>query len=687
MAIKLTYEDFKTRVDKIFNNTIDLDKFIYINSGTKGFCKCNICGKEWYAVPNSLLNGHGCRSCYDKRNSDSRKITFNEVKKILENNGSDVEIIGEYIDTKHKCRIRCKICGREWETRIGSYLNGNGCKVCRHNRFDTPSFILLLKKIYGDKYLYDNVVYKNNNTKIKLICKKHGEFEILPSTALKKNSEKCQKCIIETKEKIKQEKEEFKKIKNEEKKLKNKVKKEKKERKKITTEEYIEKCKEVYPDEPYDYSITEYIDSNTKVKIKCLKHGIFEKNPYSFLTGTKCPLCARTGHKYTNEEWIKLAKEKYPNFDYSKVNYVNKETQITIICNEIGSDGKIHGEMKVYPNAFLREGKCVKCNKEITRKKKEKEYIEKASKVHKNKYDYSKVFYDGAHVKIKIICPIHGEFEQNPTNHLNGCNCPKCADDIIKSFNIAKKNGFHNIFIERAKKIHDNKYSNEKTIYNGNETKVIITCPEHGDFLQTPHSHLAGGGCPACAVKKIVDSIKLSQEEFLYRVKDVQKYNNYDFSKIIYEGYDKKVIVICPKHGEFSIKAMSLLQGQGCPICKLPKLEKDVRNILIDNNIEFKQQKHFKKWLGRQSLDFYIKEKNIAIECQGLQHFKNERRYQKLEEVQERDRKKKQLCKDNNVHLIYYLPPVFAEYMSDDDIYFTDVNELVDYIKKYKLNE
>ena len=107
-------------------------------------------------------------------------------------------------------------------------------------------------------------------------------------------------------------------------------------------------------------------------------------------------------------------------------------------------------------------------------------------------------------------------------------------------------------------------------------------------------------------------------------------------------------------------------------------------DILIDNNIEFKQQKYFKKWLGRQSLDFYIKEKNIAIECQGLQHFKNERRYQNLELVQERDRKKKLLCKENNVHLIYYLPAVFAEYMDKDDIFFTDVSDLVEYIKKYK---
>ena len=218
-------------------------------------------------------------------------------------------------------------------------------------------------------------------------------------------------------------------------------------------------------------------------------------------------------------------------------------------------------------------------------------------------------------------------------------------------------------------------------------SKTLITCPIHGDFQQTMHSHLSGRGCPKCSIEKLRYTTRLSQYDFIEKIKYVHRNKNYDFSKVVYDGCENKVVVGCPKHGEFKIKALSLQQGQGCPICRMPKLEITVRNILIENNIKYVMQKRFKKWLGGQSLDFYLPDYNIGIECQGIQHFKNDKMYNKLEEVQNRDERKKKLCRGNNVHLIYYLPPVFAEYMSDDDIYFTDVNELVDYIKNYKLNE
>lgn len=684
MPKKLEFNEFKERIDKIFNNSINVDDFVYVNSGTKGLCKCNICGNEWYAVPNSLLNGHGCRKCYNKKNSESRKIPYSEIVNILETNGSNVEIIGDYIDTKHKCKIKCKLCGREWEARINEYLKGSGCPVCKYGRLTTDILIKSLKNIYGDKYSYDKVNYVNNRTKIILTCKKHGDFNILPSTALKGYKERCVSCI----EEIKKENEIL--LKKEKNILKNRkektCKKENiKEPKKDKTEEFILKCKKVHCNEPYDYSVTEYINSNTKVKVNCLKHGIFYKNPISLLNGQRCPLCARTGHKYTNEEWIKLAKEKYPQFDYSKVNYVNKETKVIIFCNDKDTDGNIHGEFAVYPNAFLRgENKCMKCDKENKRIEKQKDFINKSEILNNKKYDYSKVFYSDIHTKVCIICPEHGEFWQSPLNHVNGSKCPKCAINDVKIMNEIKKREFHGSFIERAKKLHNNKYIYDKVVYNGNENKVIITCPEHGDFEQTPHSHLAGGGCPKCAKNKISEAVRLTQEEYINRVKYVHRYKNYDFSKVIYNTYESEVVVTCSKHGDFKIKAGSLLNGNGCPLCRLSKLETSVRNVLLENDVKHISQKRFKEWLGGQSLDFYIENKTIAIECQGIQHFKNERWYDKLYEIQERDERKKRLCKENGIHLIYYVPDIFSQYMKEDDIYFTNTDDLIDYIKNYK---
>lgn len=115
-------------------------------------------------------------------------------------------------------------------------------------------------------------------------------------------------------------------------------------------------------------------------------------------------------------------------------------------------------------------------------------FIEKAKKLHDNKYDYSKAEYVNTNTKVCIICPEHGEFWQTPSNHLQGKGCPKCKG----------KNKTTEEFIEKANIIHNNKYDYSKVEYKSNRTKVCIICPEHGEFWQTPHEHLHGCGCPKC---------------------------------------------------------------------------------------------------------------------------------------------------------------------------------------------
>lgn len=382
---------------------------------------------------------------------------------------------------------------------------------------------------------------------------------------------------------------------------------------------------------------------------------------------------------YTTEEWVAMAKNKYPEFSYDKSIYVNKETKVTVTCPK-------HGDFDINPKDFMY-GKlyCPKCTKERLHNEFVNRVIERAQKVHRDDdYIYHPELIYSSYEKIGIECKKHGIFWQSIANHINSkCKCPKCMEEIA---GLSNRLSFESV-IERANKVHNNKYTYHKDTYINTMSKTLITCPIHGDFQQTMHSHLSGQGCPKCGIEKFRYTTRLSQYDFIEKIKYVHRNKNYDFSKVVYDGCENKVIVGCPKHGEFKIKALSLQQGQGCPICRMPKLEIVVRNILIENNIKYVMQKRFKKWLGGQSLDFYLPDYNIGIECQGIQHFKNDKMYNKLEEVQNRDERKKNLCRENNVHLIYYLPPVFAEYMSDDDIYFTDVNELVNYIKNYKLNE
>lgn len=188
--------------------------------------------------------------------------------------------------------------------------------------------------------------------------------------------------------------------------------------------------------------------------------------------------------KLTTEEFIAKAKIAHGNnkYDYSKVNYVNSITKVTIIC-------PAHGEFEQRPSDHLSKYGCSKCGG--SHKPTTDEFIEKAKLVHKDRYDYSEADYINAHTKIKIICAIHGAFEQKAHDHLNGHGCSCCRYD---SFNISLEE-----FNERAKQAHNNTYDYSKVLFKSVEQKVIIRCLIHGEFEQSVHSHLRGQGCPGCA--------------------------------------------------------------------------------------------------------------------------------------------------------------------------------------------
>jgi len=191
------------------------------------------------------------------------------------------------------------------------------------------------------------------------------------------------------------------------------------------------------------------------------------------------------------------------------------------------------------------------------------EFIKKARVIHGNKYDYSKINYKNFSSNIEIICLKHGSFNQQPGNHLQGNGCPKCANEA-KSL---KRRKSLQDFIERAKKIHGNKYNYSQVDYKGMHKKVKIMCPEHGMFLQTPGNHCQGQGCPNCGRittrKKQVKSKKKFFEE-------IQKAHcdKYIYSKANYVNNSTKIKIICPKHGEFEqLPTNHLNLRHGCPLC------------------------------------------------------------------------------------------------------------------------
>ena len=265
--------------------------------------------------------------------------------------------------------------------------------------------------------------------------------------------------------------------------------------------------------------------------------------------------------------FIEKAKAKHGDrYDYSNTTYINCKTKVIIIC-------KKHGEFEQTPNNHLQGKNCRKCSGNYM----DTEYfIEKATIVHKFKYNYSKVMYIKSTRKVIIICNIHGEFEQTPGNHLSGKGCIKCAGNYLDK----------EYFIEKAIIKHGNKYDYSKVVYKKNNIKVIIICKIHGEFKQTPASHLCGKGCSKCT------GHYMDRAYFIQKANTIHR-NNYDYSKIVYKNNRTNVIIICKIHGEFEQSPDKHLQGHRCIKCAGRYLDRDYF-IEIAENIHNKKYDYSK---------------------------------------------------------------------------------------------
>ena len=292
------------------------------------------------------------------------------------------------------------------------------------------------------------------------------------------------------------------------------------------------------------------------------------------------------------ERFIEVHGDKY---DYSKVNYVNIKTKVCIICPE-------HGEFWQSSENHLKGKGCPSCfgNKKLN----SCNFIQKAHEVHGDKYDYSKVVYINNKTKVCIICPEHGEFWQKPYNHLQKKGCCKCVG----------KNKTTEEFIKQSNIIHNNKYDYSKVVYINNHTKVCIICPEHGEFWQTPANHLSGRGCNKCKY----DEFKLSITEFVQKANIIHN-NKYDYSKVVYNGCQDRICIICPEHGEFWQTPSSHFQNNGCPRCSklLSNVENDLKDF-IKNNYNNQILYNIRNIISPYELDIYLPDLKLAFEFNGL---------------------------------------------------------------------
>ena len=206
-------------------------------------------------------------------------------------------------------------------------------------------------------------------------------------------------------------------------------------------------------------------------------------------------------------------------------------------------------------------------------KLKTEKFIQRAIKVHGDKYDYSLVDYIRSDNKIKIICKEHGIFEQIPNDHITGHGCKQCAIKKCSSQNSSNTLEF----IEETIKLHGDRYDYSLVEYTNSQNKVKIICKEHGIFEQIPARHLSKSGCPTCNGNK-----KMDTETFIKKSFSIHG-DKYDYTLVEYTNCINKVGIICKEHGVFYQSPHKHLLKQGCPTCST----KLIGNRLRSNNDEF----------------------------------------------------------------------------------------------------
>lgn len=268
-----------------------------------------------------------------------------------------------------------------------------------------------------------------------------------------------------------------------------------------------------------------------------------------------------------NKFCIKVKEVHGEYYNYDKVIYKYSTLPVIIVC-------PVHGDFKQPLSEHCKGRGCYECGKEKMRKSKStpfEVFKKQASILHENKYTYDKNSYTNLSNTVDINCGIHGKFCQKAEIHLNGSGCPQCAKEIANN----KLRFTTTQFIAKAKQIHGDKYDYSKVEYKQNKLSITVTCPIHGDFEQTPHTHLQGSGCVKCRNADLTDTTKS------FIAKAIATHGNiYDYSKVVYTKSWHKVTIICPTCGVFQQTASNHLAGKGCNTCKNYGFDQNIPAIL-----------------------------------------------------------------------------------------------------------
>jgi very-short-patch-repair endonuclease len=250
-------------------------------------------------------------------------------------------------------------------------------------------------------------------------------------------------------------------------------------------------------------------------------------------------------------------------YDYSKVVYDNPDVPVEIICRNHGSYWQKYGTHKAGRGCRT----CGTLSKKVTKEK----AIIKFKQMHGNLYDYSNIIFVDAKTPITLNCSKHGNFQVRPQTHWTSkaSICPDCKETYYSNGVSLNQEEC----LTRFQKIHGSLYDYSRVEYITQQTKVIIGCAIHGDFLQTPVSHWQGSGCAKC--------LKIDQTECIKRFKEKHG-DYYEYSQVNFKSLNTPVIIICPLHGEFSVLPINHAKSDGhsCVPCNRASRKMKSEDIL-----------------------------------------------------------------------------------------------------------
>jgi len=304
--------------------------------------------------------------------------------------------------------------------------------------------------------------------------------------------------------------------------------------------------------------------------------------------------------KLTQEEAIKRISLQHPDFDFSQFIYNGGKGKGKVRCS------KNHEWETSYDSLVSSKNHgCPICsgNKKLT----QEEAVANLKQKHPN-YDFSKFIYINARKPSTVKCDKGHEWNVCYYSSMTGCGCPEC----IKEKKPEMKRLKFSTVIGNLQKIHPD-YDFSQFEYTHHKAKSLVTCSKGHTWLASYSKLVIGHGCPEC--------LKRTQEEAIQNMQEQRP--DYDFSLFEYKSSIIKSTVKCDKGHVFLMRYSKIMEGVGCPECKMSKGEYRIKKWLKQHNIHFEVQKTFKdaKYKDYLRWDFFIPSENLLIEYNGRQHY------------------------------------------------------------------